>query len=150
MLMAAVAAAWSASLVRTTIFLGVLSAAGVALGFAAQGGVGGAAFNALALVVLPLLLFLGVATFIRLVQLQRESLVYITGMNRIRHYFQQTVPHLRPYFVLRLAALAPALDAGQELQHQSIETVGFLQVDHVGHALEFLQPSPADRAREMT
>ena len=101
MLMGAVSAVWSASLVRTTIFLGVLSAAGVALGFAAQGGVGGEAFNALALAVLPLLLFLGVATFVRLVQIQREAMVYITGMNRIRHFMHQAAPAARPYFILR-------------------------------------------------
>jgi hypothetical protein len=100
LLMSALSAVWSASLVRTTIFLGVLSAAGVALGFAAQGGIGGPAFSALALAVLPLLIFLGVATFVRLVQLQRESVVYITGMNRIRHFFQLSAPHGKPYFVL--------------------------------------------------
>ena len=66
-LMAALNAAWSASLTRTSLFLGVLSAAGVAFGFASQGGMGSSAFVALALVVLLLVLFLGVATFIRLV-----------------------------------------------------------------------------------
>ncbi|MDQ3937763.1 MAG: hypothetical protein M3253_03680, partial [Chloroflexota bacterium] len=49
----------------------------------------------------PLLLFLGVATFIRLVQIQRESVVYITGMNRIRHFFQQSAPYSKPFFILR-------------------------------------------------
>src|SRR4051812_45862249 len=47
-------AAWSASLVRTSLFLGVVSALGVALGFAAQasGGIG-PTFTAFALVALP-------------------------------------------------------------------------------------------------
>src|ERR687892_504162 len=76
LLTSALGAAWSASLVRTTIFLGVLSAAGVALGFAAQGGVERAEFTTLALIVLPLLLFLGAATFVRLVQIQREAVIY--------------------------------------------------------------------------
>ena len=100
LLMASLAAAWSASLVRTSIFLGVLSAAGVALGFVAQGGVGTDDFRAFALVVLPLVLFLGVSTFVRLVQVQRESVVYICGLNRIRHFMQQSAPHSRRYFVL--------------------------------------------------
>jgi hypothetical protein len=94
-------AVWSASLVRTTIFLGVLSAAGVALGFAAQGGVGGPTFTTLALAVLPLILFLGVATFVRIVQLQREAIVCITGINRIRYAFQALVPQAKPYYILR-------------------------------------------------
>ena len=100
MLGAALGAAWSASLTRTSIFLGVLSAAGVAAGFAAQGGLEVRSFVALLLVVLPVLFFLGAATFIRLVQVQRESIVYIYGMNRIRLFFQQSAPGTRPYFVL--------------------------------------------------
>jgi hypothetical protein len=95
---AALGAAWSASLTRTSLFLVVLSASGVALGFAAPGG--GENLRMHALVVLPLLLFLGVTTFIRVVQLQRESVVYITGQNRIRRFFADSVPAARPYFVL--------------------------------------------------
>jgi hypothetical protein len=93
-------AAWSASLTRTSLFLVVLSASGVALGFAAPGG--GENLRLHALVVLPLLLFLGVTTFVRVVQLQRESAVYITGQNRIRRFFADSVPAARPYFVLPL------------------------------------------------
>lgn len=95
------AAVWSASLVRTSLFLGVLSAVGVALGFAAQaeGGFGGA-FNLFALVALPLALFLGLATFARTIEVQREAIVYIVGMNRIRHFMSEAVPGSRPYLVL--------------------------------------------------
>jgi hypothetical protein len=99
-LTAALGAAWAASLSRTSIFLVVLSAAGVALGFVAPGG--GDALRLHALVVIPLLLFLGVATFIRLVQVQRESIIYITGQNRIRRFFADSAPAARPYFVLPL------------------------------------------------
>ncbi len=99
-LMAALTAAWSASLTRTTIFLGVVSAAGVALGFAAHAGIGSSSFTTIALLVLPLLMFLGGATFIRLVQIQREAVVYSLGMNRIRYFFQTFAPKSRPYFVL--------------------------------------------------
>ena len=62
-LMAALSAAWSASLTRTSLFLGVLSAAGVAFGFAFQGEMDASTFIALALLVLVLVLFLRVATF---------------------------------------------------------------------------------------
>jgi hypothetical protein len=96
-------AVWSASLVRTSLFLGVLSAIGVGLGFAAQAGGGfGTTFTVFALVGLPLALFLGLATFARTVELQRESLVYITGMNRIRHFMAETVPGAKPYLVLSI------------------------------------------------
>jgi len=98
-LMSALGAAWNASLVRTSIFIFTLSAAGVALG-AAQGGLDRTSVRLLALLVLPLVLFLGVATFVRLVQVQRESIIYITGLTRIRHFLQQQAPTSRPYFVL--------------------------------------------------
>jgi hypothetical protein len=111
-LMTAVTASWSASLARTTIFLGVLSAAGVALGFVAQSGANGASLSQVALVVLPLLLFLGVATFVRLVQVQREAILYITGMNRIRHFMQQRAPASRAYFVLPPYDDEPAIYRG--------------------------------------
>lgn len=99
LLMASLGAAWSASLVRTSIFLAVLGASAAALGFAAQSGVDSEAFRTLALLVLPIVLFLGVATFVRLVQVQRESVVIITGLNRIRHVFQLAVPAAKPYYV---------------------------------------------------
>jgi hypothetical protein len=97
----ALGAVWSASLVRASLFLAVLSALGVALGLAVQAGGGfGSTFVSFAAVALPLALFLGVATFVRTVEIQREAIVYITGMNRIRHYFQELAPTSRPYFVL--------------------------------------------------
>jgi hypothetical protein len=94
---------WSASLVRTSLFLGVVSALGVALGFAAQASGGlGPTFTGFALVALPLALFLGLATFARTVEIQREAMVYITGMNRIRWFMTQQAPAALPYLVLSI------------------------------------------------
>ena len=95
------ATVWYASLFRVSLLLGVVSAIGVALGFAAQSGGGvGSRFSVFALVALPLALFLGVATFVRTVELQREAWMYITGMNRIRHAVAEAVPASLPYLVL--------------------------------------------------
>jgi len=91
---------WAATLTRTSIFLFTLSAAGVTLGLAAQGGVERGPFRGLALVVLPMLLFLGITTFVRLVQLQREQYVYLVGMNRIRRFMVDNTPAARQYIVL--------------------------------------------------
>jgi hypothetical protein len=102
-LAAMLASVWSASLFRVSLLLGVVSAIGVALGFAAQAGGGfGSTFMVFALVALPLALFLGLATFARSVELQREAYVYITGMNRIRHAMVDAVPASRPYLVLSI------------------------------------------------
>lgn len=100
LLMNALTASWSVSMSRTSVFLGVLSAAGVALGFVAQGAGFGPTFFGFALVILPVTLFLGLATFVRQVQIAREVIVYIIGMNRIRHFLQEAVPASRPYFIL--------------------------------------------------
>ena len=103
MLAEMLASVWSASLFRVSLLLGVVSAIGVALGFAAQAGGGfGNTFAVFALIALPLALFLGLATFARTVELQREAMVYITGMNRIRHAIADAVPASRPYFVLSI------------------------------------------------
>lgn len=94
---------WAASLTRVSLFLGVVSAMGVALGFAAQAGGGfGGTFSVFALIALPLALLLGLGTFIRTLELQREGIVYITGMNRIRHGIADIVPASRPYLVLSI------------------------------------------------
>ena len=97
------ASVWSASLFRVSLLLGVVSATAVALGFAAQAGAGfGSTFAGFALVALPLALLLGIATFARTVELQREAIVYVAGMNRIRHAIADAVPAVRPYLVLSI------------------------------------------------
>jgi len=94
---------WAASLSRVGLFLGVVSAIGVALGLVVRdGGASGTTFSLFALVALPLALLLGVATFVRSIELQREAYVYITGLNRIRHLVAESLPATRPYFVLSI------------------------------------------------
>ena len=95
-LASALSVVWSASLVRTSILLGVLSATVVALGLVAESEL----FKQFALVMLPLALFLGLGTFVRVVEIQREAIIYVIGMNRIRFFFQTAVPASRPYFIL--------------------------------------------------
>jgi hypothetical protein len=56
------------------------------------GGVDPSTFLALALLVFVLVLFLGIATFARLVEIQRELMVYIAGMNRIRYFSKKWLP----------------------------------------------------------
>ena len=105
---------WYASLFRVSLLLGVVSAVGVALGFVARagGGIGGK-FGTFALVALPLALFLGITTFVRTVELQREAWVYITGMNRIRHAMVDATPATAPYLVLPVYDDAPGMYRSQ-------------------------------------
>ncbi|WP_162605666.1 hypothetical protein [Jiangella ureilytica] len=83
---------------RTSVFLTVLSAAMVASAFLADAtGFSGRA-AALTIVVLAVALFLGVTTFLRLVQINRDEKLTVLAMNRLRHAYLRLEPGLRPYF----------------------------------------------------
>ena len=85
---------------RTSFFLGTLSGAVVALAFMAQISGLGDAFTVFALVLLPTMLFIGLVTFERLIQLAVENIVCIMAINRIRHYYFEVAPELEPHFTL--------------------------------------------------
>lgn len=83
---------------RLTIFFGALSSSLIALGFVGQSSRFGGEFRAFALIILPALLFIGIATLGRLAQCNRETAIYGRGINRIRHFYGELVPDLLPYF----------------------------------------------------
>ena len=60
----------------------------------------GRAFETFALVLLPVVYFLGVATLTRLLQAAAEWRSHGHGMNRIRHWYLEVAPEMAPYFVL--------------------------------------------------
>jgi hypothetical protein len=84
---------------RTAVFLGTVSSALIALAFVGQISGLGTAFFAFALVLLPTLFFLGLASFERAMQLGVEDYIYAVGMSRIRHLYVETVPQAEKYFV---------------------------------------------------
>jgi hypothetical protein len=84
---------------RTSIFVAALSGAVVALALVAQADDFGSGFVTFALVLLPVVYFLGVATIARLAQVNRENRLWVQGMNRIRNAYLQLAPELEPYFV---------------------------------------------------
>jgi hypothetical protein len=82
------AATTSESAARSSLFLGSVSSALVALGFLASvSGGTSALFRTFALTALPTLCFLGVTTFIRLVELGTEDILYGRAINRIRNHY---------------------------------------------------------------
>jgi hypothetical protein len=69
----------------------------------ALGLVGGATgfdseFAVFALALLPVTLFVGIATFVRLDEVNLEDAYWVAAMNRIRHAYLETNPGLEPYF----------------------------------------------------
>lgn len=89
---------WNEAVSRTTVFLTVLSAAMVALALLADATDFGPESTALALAVLPVVLFLGVATHARLVQVNSDEKQTVVAMNRLRHAYLEIAPELAPYF----------------------------------------------------
>jgi hypothetical protein len=85
---------------RLQLYLGTLSSSIIALALTAQLSGLGVAFRGFALVLLPVVFFLGVVTRGRLLQVNAEWRRYGQGMNRIRHYFLELAPEMERYFVL--------------------------------------------------
>jgi hypothetical protein len=89
---------YSEAFSRTTVFLNVLSASIVALALIADATGFDESFGAFALFVFPLVLLLGVATYVRLVQLNQEDVYLVVAMNRMRRAYMEMAPELEPYF----------------------------------------------------
>ena len=84
---------------RASIFVAALSGAVVSLALVAQADEFGPGFVAFALVLLPVVYFLGLVTIVRLGQVNHENALWVQGMNRIRNAYLQMAPELEPYFV---------------------------------------------------
>lgn len=84
---------------RATLFLSSVSSAVVALAFIGQVSGIGTAFFIFGLVLFPSLLFLGFVTFERAIQTAIENMLLSRGINRIRHYYLETAPEVKKYFI---------------------------------------------------
>src|SRR3954454_4745102 len=85
---------------RATIYLAALSSSLIALAFIGQMSRLGPAFDAFALIVLPMLAFIGVVTFERLVQLSLEDIAYAQRIGRLRDFYLAVAPELAPYVLV--------------------------------------------------
>ena len=90
---------WNESFSRAGMFLSLLSGSVVALALVAQATAFGDAFAIFALLLLPVVLFVGVATFVRLVEINNEDYVWVIGMNRLRRAYTELDPELARHFI---------------------------------------------------
>jgi len=92
--------AWNESFSRAGMYLSTLSGSLVALGLI--GGVDGFkdAFYVVALIVLPVVLFVGIGTWLRMGATNYHDAITVFGMNRIRAAYLEIAPDLAPYFVM--------------------------------------------------
>jgi hypothetical protein len=99
-LLASRSLAWNEAFSRAGMFLSTLTGAIVALGLVGGATGFGEAFMLFALVILPVVLFIGVATWIRLGASNYHEALCVIGMNRIRAAYLELVPDLERYFVM--------------------------------------------------
>jgi hypothetical protein len=92
--------AWNESFTRAGMFLSTLSGAIVALALVAQATAFGNEFSTFALVILPVVLFIGLATFIRMGSSNAYDALCVVGMNRIRRAYMQITPEIEPFLVM--------------------------------------------------
>jgi hypothetical protein len=85
---------------RASIYLAALSGNLIALAFVGQMSRLGAAFDAFALILLPVLAFVGVVTFVRLVQSSMEDIAYANRIALLRSFYLRVAPELEPYLVV--------------------------------------------------
>jgi hypothetical protein len=93
---------------RASIYLAALSGNLIALAFVGQMSRLGATFFAFALILLPVLAFVGVVTFLRLVQSSIEDLAYAQRIALLRSFYLRAAPELEPYLVAVSGAAAAA------------------------------------------
>jgi hypothetical protein len=90
---------WNESFARAGMFLTLLSGATVALALVAQATKFGSGFVVFALLILPVVLFVGLATYVRLLEINNEDYVWVRGMNRLRAAYLEIDPGLAPHFI---------------------------------------------------
>ena len=90
---------WNEVFSRASMFITVLSASVVALALVAQINAFGPGFRLFALLVLPVVLLVGLATLVRLGDASSDDFWLMIGMNRLRHAYLELAPELEPYFV---------------------------------------------------
>ncbi len=109
---------YNEALSRVTIFLAILSGAVIALALVAQADGFGRTSISIAIPVLTVVLFTGIATVRRLIMLNIDDFRWVVGMNRLRHAYLQMYPELEPHFVT-----SHYDDMAGALQTLGIETV---------------------------
>src|SRR5215467_7780779 len=84
---------------RSSLFVGAVSSALIALAFVGQLSHLGTTFYVFSLVVIPTLIFMGLITFERVLQSGSADFMYAIGINRIHHLYLEYAPQMQPYII---------------------------------------------------
>jgi hypothetical protein len=124
---------YTESLGRVNMFLAILSGAVIALALVAQADHFGPTFIAVAIFMLTVVLFVGVATVARLMMLNRDDYRWVVGMNRLRRAYLDLHPELEPNFVT-----SPYDDLPGALQTLGIDMTGGQRLGSFFHGMQTL------------
>ena len=108
-LLASRSLAWNESFSRAGMFLSALSGAIVALALVAQAADFGQGFRLFALVILPVVLFIGVGTVLRIGASNYHDALCVAGMNRIRAGYLELDPGAERFLVMSAHDDAPGM-----------------------------------------
>lgn len=100
---------------RASIYLAAVSSNLIALAFIGQMSRLGVAFYAFALILLPVLAFVGVVTFLRLVQSCLEELAYAHRIGLLRDFYLWLSPELAPHLIVVRGTRPAATCDGERL-----------------------------------
>ena len=92
--------AWTEVFARASMFLSALSFSTVALALAGQASGFGEEFRIFALIVLPVVLFLGITTTLRMDNANHHDAMCVIGMNRIRAGYLEMAPELERFLIM--------------------------------------------------
>jgi hypothetical protein len=117
---------------RASIYLAAVSSNLIALAFIGQMSRLGTAFYAFALILVPVLAFVGVVTFHRLVQSSFEDIAYAQRIGRLRDFYLAVAPELAPYVLVVRGPHAEAVLHGERVGPSSwqlaLTTAGMVAV----------------------
>jgi hypothetical protein len=113
---------------RASIYLAALSSNLIALAFIGQMSRLGVAFYAFALILLPVLAFVGTVTFLRLVQSSVEDIAYAHRIALVRSYYLRVAPELEPYLVVLRGTRAAPCDGAPSAWQLALTAAGMVAV----------------------
>jgi hypothetical protein len=113
---------------RASIYLAALSSNLIALAFVGQMSRLGVAFYAFALILLPVLAFVGTVTFVRLVQSSVEDIAYAHRIGLVRSYYLRVSPELEPYLVVLRGTQAEPFDRAPGAWQLTLTAAGMVAV----------------------
>jgi hypothetical protein len=136
---------------RASVYLAAVSSTLIALAFIGQMSRLGAGFYALALLLLPVLAFVGAVTFQRLVQCSLEDMAYAQRIARLRSLYLALAPELEPYLLVQRGKRAERLLSGGRLRptrwQLTLTTAGMVAVVNsivIGASAGLVLATPGD------